>query len=412
MNNVSIIMARGIEGCGVTKYTVEQVKWLRKHGYNVRVHAAKDKSYSRKNAHDLGDVNLFKFADSALIDNMIQECNNSDLIIINSLPSKDTGRGAGSGDGCVENWTRALKAFTKPVILIQHDHTVYSIKRNAALDEAIERADIIFAHARTNDFSNYVKQLDGSAGGNLMAFFDDEVKEKKIFPFQPGLDFDANRAKYWKPVEEMSLYRHKWIGRCTSWKGYNLMFKWHNEHLKNIGAITTFEGIEKSPAFLAFKELSPFVNHINTKDPDTVAYEPKSDAYVFGPYVNDEMLQRMSRGGFGYQLSILDQKYIERSMEYTHCEVVTAGVIPVFRREYGQRCIHRVTGDPLIMSPNCGTIWLNEETMDGNRVLVEQITNDPVFFDELRHEAYEFYKAHQDSEFSFADMMKTIKDNL
>ena len=36
-------MARGVEGCGVTKYTVEQVKWLRKNGYNVKVYAAKDK---------------------------------------------------------------------------------------------------------------------------------------------------------------------------------------------------------------------------------------------------------------------------------------------------------------------------------------------------------------------------------
>lgn len=412
MNKVSIILARGIEGCGVTKYTVEQVKWLRKNGYTVRIHAAKDKNYSRKNAHDLGDINLFKFADAALIENMIQECNNSDLIIINSLPSKDTGRGAGSGDGCVSNWIHALKSFTKPVVLIQHDHTVYSIKRNAALDEAIEAADIIFAHARTNDFSAYVKQLDGSTGGSLMAFLDEEVNEKKIFPFQPGHDFDSMKSTYWKSLDEQDHRHHKWIGRCTSWKGYKLMFNWHNNHLKNIGAITTFEGIEKSPAFLGFKELSSFENCIDIKNPDEVDFKTNHDAYVFGPYVNHDLLHRMSRCGFGYQLSILDKKYIERSIEYTHCEVAGIGIIPVFRREYGQRCIHRVTGDPLIQSSNSGTIWLNEETMEGNRVLIEQITQDPVLYDELRNEAFEFYKAHQDSDFVFVDMMQTIKDNL
>ena len=31
---VAIIMGRGIEGCGVTKFTVEQTKWLKKNGYD------------------------------------------------------------------------------------------------------------------------------------------------------------------------------------------------------------------------------------------------------------------------------------------------------------------------------------------------------------------------------------------
>jgi hypothetical protein len=65
MSKVSIIMARGIEGCGVTKYTVEQVKWLKAHGYETKVYASKDKTFSRKNAHDLGHVDLFKFAEEA-----------------------------------------------------------------------------------------------------------------------------------------------------------------------------------------------------------------------------------------------------------------------------------------------------------------------------------------------------------
>ena len=134
MNKVAIIMARGIEGCGVTKYTVEQVKWLKAHGYETKVYASKDKAFSRKNAHDLGQVDLFKFAEEAQINRMIEECNNSDYIFINSLPALGNGRGAGAGDAAVDNWVKALKSFKKQVILIQHDHTIYSIKRNADLD--------------------------------------------------------------------------------------------------------------------------------------------------------------------------------------------------------------------------------------------------------------------------------------
>jgi len=409
MKNISIIMARGVEGCGVTKYTVEQVKWLKSRGYNTIVYAAKDKSYSRKNAHNLGDIVHFKFADEQKINEMIEACNVSDLIIINSLPSKDTAHGAGSGSGAVNNWIQAVKSFKKPVVLIQHDHSVHSIRRNASLDESIQAASLIFAHARSNDFSQYVNKLTGGSG-TLMSFFD-EAEPKKIFNFQPGLDFDANRKLYWKDIKEQDSLHHKWIGRTTSWKGYVLMFNWHNNFLKKNGYITTMEGIERSPAFLDFKNLSPFVSCID-KNANDVELNTNEDAYVFGPYINHEMLERMSRVGFGYQLSILDQKFIEKSIEYTHCELITAGVVPVFRKEYGERCIHRVTGDPLIHSKNNGTVWLSDSNQEETLFMIDQLSKDSVLRDECREAAYEFYKSHQDSEYVFDDLMKAIKENL
>lgn len=411
MNNISVIMARGVEGCGVTKYTVEQVKWLRKNGYNVKVYAAKDKNYSRKNAHDLGEFDWFKFSDSALIDKMITECNQSDAIIVNSLPSKDTGRGKGSGAQAVENWVRALSEFNKPVVLIQHDHTVYSIRRNGALGEAIDAADIIFAHSTSNDFSEEVRKHTGSGG--LASFLDDEVK--KIFPFQPGIDFDGIRAQYWKPIEEQDSFHHKWIGRTTSWKGYKLMFEWHNANNPKEGWLTTFEGIEKSPAWLGFKELSDFYDEL---DQDAGLLDMSNrygdKATVFSTFINDDLMHRMSRVAFGYQLSILKPKYIERSIEYTHQEIVAAGAVPVFRREYGEVCVHRTQGKPLTECINNGTLWLhadgtgNDETLEQMR----KLANDPVMRNEYREMAYEFYKDHQDADATFQDLMNTIKENL
>ena len=412
MNKVSVIMARGVEGCGVTKYTVEQIKWLRKHGYEVKVYAAKDKNYSRKYAHDLGEFEHFKFADERAINTMIEECNNSDVIMINSLPSKDTGRGKGSGAEAVENWKKALTSFTKPVVLIQHDHTVYSIKRNGALNEAIDAADIIFAHATTNDFSNYVKEHTG-AGNPLLAALGHEDTSPEIFSFQPGIDFDGIRAKYWKPIEEQDSRHHKWIGRTTSWKGFDLMFHWHNNFLMPNGYLSTFEGIEKSPAYLSFKEISDYYAELgNSPDDVDMSSRYGDKASVFSTFINDELMHRMSRVGFGYQLSILKPKYIERSIEYTHQEVVAAGAIPVFRKEYGDACKHRVTGDPLSESANNYTLWLDKT--NGAEVIeqVKKLTNDPVLRDEWREGAYEFYKQHQDAELTFADLMNKIKENV
>ena len=399
---VAIIMGRGIEGCGVTKFTVEQTKWLAKNGHDFVVFSSKDKSWTRKNAHDVSNVVQLKLAKPEETNKMIEGCNKADVVIINSLPSLS------HSEQCITQFKRALEEIQKPVVLIQHDHSSLSIKRNAAIQEAVNRANILFGHSRTNDFAKYVSEVTG--GGGLAGFFGDD-DSKTILNFQPGMDFDSVRAKYWKPIEETNPIMHKWIGRTTSWKGYVQMFKFHNEFLRPGGYITTFEGIEKSPAYLGFRELSEFHGMID-KDITTVTLNSDEPAYVFGPFINDQMLERMSRVGFGYQLSILDERFIERSIEYTHCEVACTGTVPVLRKLYGERCTHRKFGDKLINCKDTGTIWLDDNDMQPAFDLVNKLSKDHGMRNEYREMAFEFYKQHQDSQYTFAEMMKQIEDNL
>jgi hypothetical protein len=193
------------------------------------------------------------------------------------------------------------------------------------------------------------------------------------------------------------------------------MFQWHNGYLMPNGHLTTFEGIEKSPAFIAFKELSDFHNEIKSDaEGFNLSNRYGDKASVFGPYVNNKLLHRMSRSGFGYQLSILKPKFIEKSIEYTHCEVASVGTVPVFRKEYGDVCVHRVTGDPLSKSKDNFTIWLSKEKSDMENAIntVKRLATDPVLRDEWREGAYAFYKAHQNSEHVFEDLMEKVKDNL
>ena len=84
---IAIIMGRGIEGCGVTKFTIEQCKYYTKHGYTYKVFASKDKSWTRKNAHITNFVHQLKFAKDDEVNAMIEEVNQYELAIINSLPS-------------------------------------------------------------------------------------------------------------------------------------------------------------------------------------------------------------------------------------------------------------------------------------------------------------------------------------
>ena len=399
---VAIIMGRGIEGCGVTKFTVEQTKWMAKNGHEFVVYSSKDKSWTRKNAHDVSNVVQLKLAKPEETTKMIDGCNNADVVIINSLPSLS------HPDAAIEQFKRALSEITKPIVLIQHDHSSLSIKRNAAIEEAVKRANILFGHSRKNDFAKYVGEVTG--GGGLAGFFGGD-ESKSILNFQPGIDFDSIRAKYWLDIYQTRPLEHKWIGRTTSWKGYVQMFKFHNEFLRPGGYITTFEGIEKSPAYLGFRELSEFHGMID-KDINTVALEKDQPAYVFGPYINEQMLYRMSSVGFGYQLSLLDERFIERSIEYTHCELAAVGVVPVFRKAYGERCTHRKFGDKLINCKDTGTIWLDDNDMQPAYDLVTKLTKDCGMRNEYREMAFEFYKQHQDAQYTFAEMMKQIEDNL
>lgn len=399
---IAIIMGRGIEGCGVTKFTVEQTKWLAKNGYDFTVYSSKDKSWTRKNAHDVSNVVQIKFAKQEEIQKMIDASNASDVVIINSLPS------LGHPDAAVDQFKRFLREVNKPVVLIQHDHSSLSIRRNAAIDESIQKASVLFGHSSKNDFARLVESSSG--GGGLSDFFSDD-ESKKILNFQPGMDFDTVRAKYWLPISQTDPVTHKWIGRTTSWKGYQQMFKFHNNFLKPSGAITTFEGIEKSPAYLAFRELSEFHGHISD-DITTIKLQPNEHAYVFGPYVNEQMLHRMAKCGFGYQLSLLDERFIERSIEYTHCELAAVGVIPVFRKAYGDRCTHRHFGDKLTACKNTGTVWLDDENMQPAADLIDKLAKDEVMRNDYREQAFEFYKLHQDSRYTFDEMMNRVKKSL
>ena len=409
---IAIIMGRGIEGCGVTKFTIEQCKYLKKHKYDFKVFASSDKSWTRKNAHITDFVTQYKFAKDYDIQLMIDDINSEyDMVIINSLPALSL------KDEAKENFSRMLKSLEVPIVLIQHDHAMASIRRNACLDDAIKAAKVIFAHSTTNDFAKYANEL---VGPKVNLF--ETVEGTPIHSFQPGMYFDEVKEKYWKSNKEgfesfvpecIDINHHKWIGRTTSWKGYIEMFKFHNQYLMANDMLTTFEGIERSPAYLGFRELSEFVDCL----PENIDEYNFDDSYgdhvhVFGPYVQNEMLERMSKAGFGYQLSRMKPHFIERSIEYTHCEVVCTGTIPIFHKRYGEACTHRHYGEKLIDLGNSGTIWLDENNLDETFEQIIDLFDNPQKRNQMRNQAYEFYKLHQDADYTFGELMEKIDNEL
>ena len=404
MKKIAIILGRGIEGCGVTKFTLELCKYYAKHEYDYKVYASKDKTWTRKDSHNTDNIHQLMFEKDEEVDYVIKELNKFDVVIVNSLPARS------AKDEVIENFKRLLVEITAPVVLIQHDHSMRSIRRNGAMDEALEKADVIFSHSIENDFTKFAEE---KVGTKITVF--GEERGTPILPFQPGMYFDEVKEKYWKDTGH-DMKHHKWIGRTVAWKGYEEMLKYHSLCLKQNDMLTTFEGIERSPTFLHFQgrdakepEYHVFENLLRT-DPEE--YD-MTNSYgelplVFGPFVQEDMLERLSKVGFGYQLSRMPPKFIERSIEYTHCEVVCTGTIPVFNKVYGDSCTHRHYGKKLIDCESNGTIWFDKNNLEETLDQTLEVINNPAKRKKMRDDAFEFYKLHQDADHTFKELMENI----
>jgi len=405
--HVVLLLARGIEGCGVTKYAIELEKWLLANGHQCNVVASKDKRWGRHNAHSFQNHVLHVKFDHAEFELAYEMCRSADLILINSVPS------ISHPEGCIENYGKILDLPTKKVF-IQHDHNKLSMRRNALLLESVEKSDLVFAHSDKGDFAKMVhEKVDDK--GPLSAFFDDSP-DTPIYTFQPGIDMQGLRLKYWKLIEEQDPRHHKWIGRTTFWKGFGLMFQFANDHLMKMNHLATLEGIEKSPAYLALKDkfegmyedfLKENIDDVNIKD-----YYGKQPL-LFTAYENNPLMERMSKCAFGYQLSLLDPKFLDKSLEFTHLETICTGTIPVFRKEYGDNARHRTKGGILseYSFEESGTLWLGEDNQQEVADMMEQLSNNAVMRNEYREKAYEFYSGY-DAKYTYSDMFNLIQEKI
>jgi hypothetical protein len=392
----AILLAKGIEGCGVTKYTAELTRWLNQQGHEYTIIASADKKFTRNNSHDLANIKLFKFEKD--LDEMIALVNDHDVVLINSLPNFRY------SDLCIGNFITLLKTIRTPVILLQHDHSKTSLSRNRGMTEAVAVSRAVLVHSTTNHMAQRVNE---PATSHFASLFN--IDTKPIRYFQPGFDFDHHRIAV--PLSEINTAVHRWVGRPTPWKGFKQMFEFHEQYLQPAGNISIMEGIEKSQAFSHL--IMPVFNFIDKTVLSTDSYtpEPGQPIYLHNKYRNAELMQRLARSGFGYQLSILDAANIEHSLEYTHCEIVCSGTIPVFRRAYGERCRHSQTNEPLVYGNN-GTVWLDETDYADTFNTIQEINANPELRLAMRERAFNYYKSHQDSSIVFPKLLADIQSVL
>tara|TARA_B110000858_G_scaffold135758_1_gene154338 strand:- start:316 stop:1500 length:1185 start_codon:yes stop_codon:yes gene_type:complete len=375
------ILARGVEGCGVTKFSVEFRDWCRANGHTYNMYAPLDKKWSRHKSHEMDDTcHQWKWGNKPArgqedfgVEKVIEACNKADCTFISSLPSKS------HPQECIDNYIELLNRVTKPMHMIQHDHNMQSISRNAALMETIDRADVIYAFNKESKFATYVNAKSG----------------KKIVEYINGMNMQRIKDKYWKPIEEQDVDHLKWIGRCTGWKGMDIVFDLANQYK----AKYTLEGLEKSIGFVQFRKDFDFHEVNGAFDMDFQVGKP----YVLDPYNHHNMMERLSKCAFGFQLTYLDPRFIKSFLEYTHLEVAACGTIPIFRKAYGDACMNPHTGNQLTEDKDTGTLWAPEVGGDMQDLMcnISKLQRDHVLRDEMRHKAFEYYNKHSHGDYAF-----------
>ena len=238
------ILGRGIEGCGVTRFTLELKDWALSQGWNYTVYAPTDKKWTRASSHYLDEnIKQWKWGNKPArgdtqcgTESIVEDCNKSDLVLIGSLPSK------GHPDDCIENFGELVKGIKTKKVMIQHDHKMMSIRRNALLDDVIQSADVILSYSTKSPFMDYCKKI--GAKGNM-------------FNFCNGVNVQRIREQYWKPIEEQDPDHLKWIGRSAYWKGFDVLFDLYKS-TKGTDLLYTLEGMEKSIQFVDIRKAFDF----------------------------------------------------------------------------------------------------------------------------------------------------------
>jgi hypothetical protein len=410
---IALVMGRGVEGCGVTRYTIEYKNWLEKQGKEVVVYALKDKSnFTRANAQKF-DYKIFTAVDD--ISGKLNEC---EYVVYMSTPSVSNSSKA--IDSFMEYCVKAVKVKK---VFIQHDHKNQSLIRNARMWDILEMCDIVFTHCLQSDFG--IKYQLGKL-----------VPPSPIYEFKIGIDFtDFKQKKFSEKVDRISYF-----GRFARFK--------HPERLlelrKGLKAkiITEMRGLERSIEAVdiykrAYEEpydiidyhypiklikqkikvkaycysyVEEFKKRINEIQEKKDIQDCFDKTYVYGPYEREEGMEELSKSKFGCSFYELDARAYGNHVEFAMLEIVALGLIPIFSKHWGDNTKH-ISGKPFSSIPFSG-IYMGPDNIDEVCNEIIKLNNDEKIYNEYVDKCIEVYKQHSSTDVAFQDLQVKMGEIL
>lgn len=408
--NYVLLMGRGIEGTGNTKYAVEFQEYLENEGHQVITLANSDKKWGREKSH----VNKIKLVSYSQNQKYVCDiCKKSDVVIVLSVPAINYDWF--TQDAFYNILTDVKKEGVK-LVYIQVDHKMQSIRRNFYSDilymDCLELFDLTFTHSKNCDFIKFCYDN----GINLKkTLCSDDLGVGEIF----GLNFSKYKHLWCDDKDYKTI---RFMGRSATWKGPWLVRDLHYKYFKEQGYITILEGIEGSIGTVSelYKETKPkrlarndVVVRLSTSDKNDLnegrmTFDVNNPAYILPPYDNTLGMKRLAKSTFGIELLLLDDKILSDVYEYAMLEIVAVGTIPIFRKKWGEK--FKINGKALI-EHDTGIIFLDENNPTEAIERMNELSSNKELYDKEREKVYNFFKNYFDAKIIFDRITEEINAN-
>ena len=397
---IALILGRGIEGAGVTRYMIEICSFLKKKDIEHKIYVVDDKKWGRGASQCMPD---YKFINKINIDTFSDTLNTFDYVFINSVPSIKHSQWA------IDGFLKMIKEVKTKKIIFQNDHKIASIHRNANFFELCNLCDGIVSHSITSPFYN-----------KLIEKFGSDVKSKFI-QLQVGFDF-SQLEKYRKADH---LKKITYLGRYATFKQPDRLFGFL-PYAKQNKILLEMRGVERS-----LGALNIFYDDIEKRIPkhDIIEVNKKSieaglvtdndkrdfeHVYIFGPYDYVDGMETLSNSLVGADFYHLNADAYGSNAEYAQCEIIAIGCVPMFDFHWAENCnVYDIKGN------DTGKKFIDLDTyglfvkkdLSNIPEIVEKINE--IYANKALHKKYlecsfETMSAHCNSEWIFQHLLDNI----
>lgn len=314
---LAIVLGRGVEGCGVTRFAIEIQKFMNDNNIECKIYASIDKKWGRQNAQEINCVK-FGVKNISLIK---EELETFDIVSFSSLPSKSN-----SQEFKDSFYTELVVGLKNPIkISIQNDHLSMSLSRNDRIWEITKEMDYVYTFSENTIFAKKIKEL----GIN--------VPIKTL-----GNGFNFEELKKFK--KDKKIKRVSYLGRFATFKDPQRMI--HLEPLlTKEGILSECRGIEKSigSKFKFFSingDMKTCHENIKFRVKSISDFQELGKLHVYGPYVRDEALEEVSNSMFGANFFNLKKENYSNIIEYATLEIIGIGCIPIIDSQWAENNFH------------------------------------------------------------------------
>lgn len=398
--NVLLLLARGTEGTGNTRITIELQKYIETTGNNVKVITGTDKSWGRRDMQvtDFVDYSFSKEGPLDVTDKLgFDKC---DICIITSVPAKKYPIEA------IDNFLITLENLhnngTK-LVYLQVDNKIQSISRNfyglggSYITRFYGILDKVIVHHKEADFCT--KFIDRKVKPLLTPTY--KMDQLQLI----STDFEDLKTQFWTDdkIDKTCWY----IGRSATWKGWPQLREFQYTILKDAGYITVAEGIERSinakqaiwtydREHNTYGDLRPDNNYNDKGSPNDVINNPENYRghvlEIYGPYVRLEALKRVSQAKFGMFFTFTGPQF-GGQLEITFLEIVSCGTVPVIRKELYDNANFCGTRLDKYNPADIGLVVYDEKNSEECLKIMNTLNSDKILYDQYRNNAYEFFKS-------------------